>query len=280
MNIAFVSLFIFIAAYLLNILYITVFYHRGITHNAVRLKPATLKFVALTGSWITGLDPKAWACMHRTHHEYSDQVEDPHSPWNSNIFGVAVSQLKSYKKILAGLHQNQEPYVSIVKDLDFEMSYRNHNSMSWLPYALHMIIAVSLGFAFHSPFPALGYWFGMTSHPIQGWMVNALAHSYGYQNFDNNDKSVNNTLVAWLVFGEGFQNNHHKFPASAKFSKKWFEVDLGYGLCKTVEFFGWIEPITSQPSVTSQPFTSQPSPVSADYLPESPVLHEEPSSLL
>ena len=243
MSIIFISFLLFISTYLLNILYITVFYHRGITHNAVRLTPGTLKFVVLSGSWITGIDPKAWACMHRMHHQYSDGMEDPHSPWNSNIFGVATAQLHAYKRILVALHKKEEPFVSVVKDLHFNTSWTNRHRVWWMPYLLHLAIAVVIGSVLHSFLPAIAYWLGIMSHPLQGWLVNALAHRYGYQNYDNEDRSMNNTLVAWLVFGEGFQNNHHKFPASAKFSKKWFEVDMGYGLCKMVEAFGWIEPI-------------------------------------
>jgi stearoyl-CoA desaturase (delta-9 desaturase) len=53
-------LMVFVGAYLINITYITVFYHRGLTHGAVRLSPVTRRFVAVTGNWVTGLDPKGW----------------------------------------------------------------------------------------------------------------------------------------------------------------------------------------------------------------------------
>ena len=54
-----------------------------------------------------------------------------------------------------------------------------------------------------------GYFFGIMSHPLQGWMVNALAHKYGGRNFNSSDDSRNNHFVALVAFGEGFQNNHH-----------------------------------------------------------------------
>jgi stearoyl-CoA desaturase (delta-9 desaturase) len=60
--------------------------------------------------------------------------------------------------------------------------------------------------------------------------VNALAHKYGYRNFEVADQSRNNTFVAWFVFGEGYQNNHHAHPESAKFSFRPLEIDSGYAM--------------------------------------------------
>src|SRR5436309_1429037 len=100
---ALICLSVFLAAYTLNILYITVFYHRALTHRAVTLHPALEKMVLLTGSWVTGLDPKGWACMHRLHHSHSDTVRDPHSPIPGGIWSVLFAQLRSYNKTLAAL---------------------------------------------------------------------------------------------------------------------------------------------------------------------------------
>jgi len=231
---------VFFGAYLMNITYITVFYHRGLTHGAVKLRPWTRKFVALTGNWITGLDPKGWSCMHRLHHLYSDTPKDPHSPVYQGVFPLLLGQLHSYNRILVGLLKKEEPYTSAVKDLDFDVSWLNRKRLWALPYVLHVSIMLILGF--------MGYWLlgyayfaGIMSHPIQGWMVNALAHRFGYRNFNTDDNSRNNTLVAWLVMGEGYQNNHHQYPQSSKFSVKWFELDMGYALCYLTKWLGMIE---------------------------------------
>ena len=222
---------LFFVGYLLNIFYITVLYHRGLAHGAVQLHPFTKKLVQITGVWITGIDPKAWACMHRLHHTHSDSPLDPHSPWNDGFFGVFRGQLKSYEKALRKLSRQDEEYVKLVPDLDFPVSWVNRKGVWWIPYALHIALAVAIACVFHAWILGLAYFLGIMSHPLQGWMVNSFAHRFGYQNYQNGDQSRNNTLVAWLVMGEGFQNNHHAFPLSAKFSKKWFEVDGGYALC-------------------------------------------------
>lgn len=231
MNIIYASIAIFAFGYFLNMFYITVLYHRGLAHGAVELNPLTRKWVVATGSWVTGIDPKAWACMHRLHHKYSDTEKDPHSPVNSGIVGVMFAQLESYKKALVGLALGRKEYVEMVRDLDFPIHVLNRKGLWLTPYILHALIGISLGFAFGSWIPGLAYWLGIMSHPVQGWLVNSFSHQYGYRNFDLDDHSKNNPVVALLTMGEGYQNNHHAEPRSAKFSKRWFEWDAGYLLC-------------------------------------------------
>lgn len=225
-----ICLSVFVLAYTLNLTYISVFYHRWSTHGAVELHPLLRRFVVATGSWVTGIDLKGWTCMHRMHHLYSDTEMDPHSPRRFGIFGLMLGQLRSYQAILRGLLKNDPKYAEIVKDLGFPVHWLNQKKLWILPYALHFAIWMILGFGFGYWLPGYAYFAGMMSHPIQGWMVNAFGHSSGYRNYNVGDDSRNNTIVAWLVFGEGYQNNHHRFPKSAKFSMRWFEVDLGYQL--------------------------------------------------
>ena len=64
--------------------------------------------------------------------------------------------------------------------------------------------------------------------PMHGALVNWCGHKYGYSNYDNGDKSKNTTPWGFLMLGELFQNNHHKFPNSPKFASKWYEIDPTY----------------------------------------------------
>lgn len=229
---------VFFFAYLLNIFYVSVLYHRGLTHGAVILKPWFRTFVVHSGNWITGIDPKAWSCMHRMHHRYSDTAKDPHSPSHKGVFYVMAEQLYSYNKVLRNLILGREQYVSAVRDLDFPVNWLNRKSLWYLPYVFHAVVSLAVALPFEAPMLALAYWFGIMSHPIQGWLVNSFGHHSGYRNFETPDKSRNNTAVAWLVMGEGYQNNHHQDPRSAKFSVKWWEVDLGYALCLLAQGLG------------------------------------------
>jgi stearoyl-CoA desaturase (delta-9 desaturase) len=230
-----------VGGYLVNILYITVFYHRGLTHRAVTLSPATRRFVIATGSWVTGLDPKGWSVMHRLHHYHSDTPQDPHSPQHYGVLGVMLAQLKAYQGVLRGLKRQDPTLTRIARDLDFPVSWLNRHRLWILPYLLHMAIALGIGFGLHAWLLGLCYYVGIMSHPVQGWMVNALAHSFGYRNFATSDHSRNNTLVALLVMGEGYQNNHHRYPNAAKFSVRWYEFDAGYALCRCLALVGVVK---------------------------------------
>jgi len=238
MSISFLVILVFMAAYLVNLLYISVFYHRALAHNSVQLSNRMKRFVIKTGPWVVGLDALAWSCMHRLHHQHADTKEDPHSPHFMGIFGLLFGQLLSYNKIIVGLLKKKTEYLDGVKDIDVQVHWLYRNKLWWLPYIVQLVIAVVFALVFQNTLVGLAYFFGIMSHPIQGWLVNALAHSKGYRNFDTADKSVNNLLLGYLVFGEGYQNNHHQYPESAKFGIRWFEVDCGYWLCLAGERLG------------------------------------------
>lgn len=226
-----------LATYSLNLGYITVFYHRGFAHRGLRPSPRTRRFVLATANWITGLDPKAWACMHRMHHAFADGPQDPHSPAHVGLRGVLLAQLRGYERTLYGLLAGHPDYLRQVADLDFPVHWLNRRGLWWLPYALHAGLAGILGLV-GGWLLGLAYFLGMMSHPFEGWAVNALGHAVGRRNFDTPDNSRNTWLVSLLVFGEGLQNNHHHHSSSARFSYRWWEPDLGFALCLALEWLG------------------------------------------
>ena len=231
---------VFTAAYLLNILTISVGYHRGLAHQAVTLHPLLRRLVIAGGNWVTGLDPKAWVVMHRLHHEHSDTPLDPHSPANVGMLGIGREQLRSYKRVIVGLYKKDPAYTRYARDLDFPVNVLIRRKLWYVPYLVHAVIAVALAAAV-GPLLGIAYFLGMMSHPIQGGLVNWLGHAVGGRNFDTGDNSRNNHLVAWLILGEGFQNNHHRYPGSATFSYRRHEIDLGYCACVLMERLGCLE---------------------------------------
>ena len=240
MSLLALTLICFFFGYTINMFYISVLYHRALTHKSIELGPLMTKWLGLTGVWFTGLDPKTWACMHRLHHMYSDTDKDPHSPARFGVIGVWISQYKSYIEIQNKLLSQDKELYLLVKDIPFDVSFTNRHNMTWLPYIIHGLVGFFLGSWFTS-IAGVAYFLGMMSHPLQGWMVNALAHKYGRRNFNTPDQSTNNTLVGLFVFGEGYQNNHHHAPQSAKFSYKWYEIDFGYTLCVFAEKIGLLK---------------------------------------
>lgn len=228
---------VFAAAYLLNVVTITVGYHRALAHKAVRLSPLAHKGLVFFGNWITGLDPKAWVVMHRLHHEHSDTEKDPHSPKYAGFWGMGMAQLNSYKRVIIGLLKRKPELEKYAKDLEFPLNWLNRSGRWYLPYVFHIVVSVVLGFTV-GWLMAAAYYFGMVSHPVQGGIVNYFGHAYGPRNFDTDDNSRNNAFAAWLILGEGFQNNHHQYPGSARFSYLRREVDLGYAACLILEKLG------------------------------------------
>jgi stearoyl-CoA desaturase (Delta-9 desaturase) len=226
------------AGYALNLLYITIFYHRAVTHRALQLRPGLRRFVVATGNWVTGLDLKAWVCMHRIHHANADGPDDPHSPANVGILGVALAQLRSYERILIGLARHDQALMAVVQDLDFEVNWLNRRKLWYLPYLVHAAVAAVLWLTTGLWLLAMVYFLGIMSHPVQGWIVNSFGHAVGSRNFDTPDNSRNNHVAAWLIWGEGLQNNHHAYPGSAKFSYHWFEADFGWVVARTLERVG------------------------------------------
>jgi stearoyl-CoA desaturase (Delta-9 desaturase) len=227
---------LFFFGYLLNMFYITVLYHRALTHGAILLGPKMMKLLSLTGIWITGLDPKAWASMHRLHHLHSDTERDPHSPVQLGIMGVWIGQYVAYKEILKKLiNKNDAALNKLIVDIPFDVSFLSRRELSSVPYLVHALIALVLGNMAGSTLIGVAYFLGIMSHPVQGWMVNALAHRFGSRNYATDDNSKNNFIVSLLVFGEGFQNNHHAHPKRANFAAKGMELDLGYVMCLVAE---------------------------------------------
>ena len=228
-------LLMFCACFGLTIITTSIGFHRGLTHGAVRIRAPFHWLLLATGNWITGIDPKAWAVMHRLHHRHSDMPEDPHSPINVGISGVLRQQLKGYNLALEGLGRGDERYTSMARDLDFPLSWPIRTKTWFMPYVIHVAVMIALGVGADMWWLGIAYFTGMMSHAVQGGIINSFGHAVGGRNFDSDDNSRNNHAAAWILLGEGHQNNHHRYPASARFSYRWPEFDPGYLVCLVLE---------------------------------------------
>lgn len=245
-------LLVLFLAYFLNIITISVGYHRALAHDAIHLHPKLRSLVVWLGPLITGLDPKAWVVMHRLHHAHSDTEKDPHSPKNAGILGIMTEQLRSYKAITIGLLKKDPELTKFTKNLDYELHILTRKNLWYLPYLIHALFALIPGVLGGFWLLGLCYFLGMMSHPVQGGLVNAFGHAVGSRNFKTEDDSRNNWLVAFFVLGEGLQNNHHRFPQSAKFSYHQWEPDLGFTVCLILESIGLLT-IDSQQLIPAPP---------------------------
>src|SRR2546430_1586954 len=198
------------------------------------------------------LDSRAYAILHREHHAFSDTERDPHSPWqHANALTMMWRTKKRYSDYA---HRRREPEprfdggVSqwpwlrpISASLPTPIALAAKFSLFYLAVPTHLWqIAFMLPFHF-----VLG--------PVHGAIVNWAGHKYGYQNFDNGDKSRNTLPFDFLTMGELFQNNHHKWGASPDFAARWFEIDPGWQVLKLLAAARIVSIRTPQRAVFPEP---------------------------
>jgi stearoyl-CoA desaturase (Delta-9 desaturase) len=227
----------FLTHWFLSLFSQTFFLHRYASHKMFSANPFWEKFFYLLTYISQGssyLNPRAYAIMHRMHHAYSDTEKDPHSPhFFKDVWNMMWETKKIYNAYRTG---------SLVPEKEFAGKYPVWNIIdrmgdAW-PSRLAFGIAYTLVYIYFAPH---WIWFALLPihylmGPIHGAIVNWCGHKYGYSNFDNGDHSKNSTPFGFLMLGELFQNNHHKFPNSPNFAKKWFEFDATYPVMKIMHW--------------------------------------------
>lgn len=235
---------LFVVCYLLTGFGVTIGYHRLLAHKAFSAYRPIEGLFLILGSMAMQGPPIRWAATHRRHHQSADDDGDPHSPHLHGTGMMAV--LKGLWHAHTGWLLTPNPSNSFrsVKDL-----LRNP-LVRWVDrhYVLWQIIAISIPFAVG--WVAVGsltgalacvFWgvilrIGLLHHVT--WSVNSICHFFGYRSYQSGDESRNNPIIAVLSLGEGWHNNHHAFPTSAKHGLAWFEVDPSYLLIRGMERLG------------------------------------------
>ncbi len=198
---------------------IAVTYHRLLTHRGY-VVPRWLEYtMAILGTMALQGSPIYWVAVHRLHHQYTDKPGDPHSPrdgkWWSHMGWI----------LRGPLHNNNAILERYAPDLMKQPFYRWLNKYHWLPVTLLGIALLALG---GLPWVLWGIFFRVTLGMHVTWLVNSATHMWGSQRFKGHDDSRNNWWVALLTGGEGWHNNHHAHPVSARHGMAWYEFDLNY----------------------------------------------------
>ena len=189
------------------------------------------------------LVPRAYAVMHRMHHEYSDTKADPHSPhFFRDIFQMMMETKKIYFEFNTGIRTPESRFSENLpewKAMD-KFGENNITRLTWAAIYISIYVLVITTFNYSWWWMAL-----LPVHflmgPIQGAIVNWFGHKMGYRNFSTHDKSVNSTPIGLLLMGELFQNNHHERPNSINFAQRWFEIDFTYPVLKLLSWIGVIK---------------------------------------
>lgn len=217
----------FLGSYLYHGLGITLGYHRLLTHKAMVLPRWLTYFFVSGGYFALQGSPVVWVAVHRLHHQKSDFSGDPHSP-KDGFMHALVGWMFNMDSV-----QSNEELQAQTRDLIKDPLYRwlgsSHTSDQALKCLILSIIfrLVILTFfglgAVAANLAAVGIIFWSTQ------LVNAACHvksSGAYRNFETSDQSLNVWWVGILALGEGWHNNHHAMPTSARHGMKWWEVDV------------------------------------------------------
>lgn len=205
-------------------------YHRLHTHRSYKVPRALEYFFAFCGVLTLEGGPIFWVATHRIHHQLSDQPGDPHSPrdgaWWSHIGWILLGESK---------HNNTRVMAKYAPDLARDPFYVWLNNWHWLP----MVALAALLFAIGG-LPML-LW-GICVRVVFGlhatWLVNSATHMWGARRFATRDDSRNNWWVALITFGEGWHNNHHAHPTSARHGLAWYEFDPSWLQIRLLRLIG------------------------------------------
>ena len=205
-------------------------YHRLHTHRSYKVPLWLEYFFALCGSLTLEGGPIFWVATHRLHHQYSDLPGDPHSP-NDGAFWSHVGW------ILFGEtnHNNTKLMSKYAPDLARHRFYVWLNDYHWIPGTVLGLALLAIG---GLPMMLWGICLRVVVGLHATWLVNSATHMWGGRRFATRDGSRNNWWVAAISFGEGWHNNHHAHPTSARHGLAWYEFDPSWLLVKALRFFG------------------------------------------
>ena len=207
-------------------------YHRLLTHRGYKTPKWVEYFVTTCGTMALEGGPIFWVATHRVHHQNSDHEGDPHTPHDGSWWAHAGW-------ILSGraLHSETALLGRYAPDLTRDPVHVWLSKYHWLPLTVAGFLQIALGAALAAPGHRLvgaigmvlsGTFFRVTLGLHATWLVNSATHMWGKRRFETHDDSRNNWWVALLTGGEGWHNNHHAHPVSARHGLAWYEFDVNY----------------------------------------------------
>jgi stearoyl-CoA desaturase (delta-9 desaturase) len=236
----------FIAHWYLSLFMQTFFLHRYAAHKMFTMSPGWEKFF-YTLTWIfqgsSFLSPYAYGVMHRLHHAHADTELDPHSPeYSKNLFDMMWKTKNYYTNILKRQDSLEPKYKKGVPNWEFMEKFGDSwiSRLGWgVVYTLFYIKFATVWWVFL--LLPIHYLMG----PVHGVIINWYAHRYGYVNFKVNDTAKNLLPFDFLMMGESYHNNHHKYGGRANFGFKWHELDPSYPI---IRFFSFLKIIKLKPN--------------------------------
>lgn len=206
----------------ITIVFVTLFLHRAQAHRGISFHPVVSHFMRFWLWLTTGMNTKQWVAVHRKHHRFTDQKDDPHSPHHYGIFKVLFLGAKLY--YLAAKNRKMVEQYGVGTPDDWIEKY------IYTPYTwLGIIIMLGINLLLFGYYGILIWLIQMIWIPFwAAGVVNGLGHWFGYRNGATKDHSTNIFPLGIVIGGEELHNNHHLDPANPKLSRRWWEFDIGW----------------------------------------------------
>ena len=206
---------------------LTAGYHRYFSHRSFRTSRAFQLLLAVLGCASFQQGPLWWAGHHRHHHRNTDRPTDVHSPRHQGFLWAHVGWVFAYR--------NAPTRLDLVKDLG------RFPELRWLDRH-HKLPAFAMAAAAYAAAGMPGLVWGFLLPTVllfqTTFLVNSMAHGWGTRRYDTKDDSRNNWWVALLTFGEGWHNNHHRHPGSARQGFFWWELDVTWLILRALSCAG------------------------------------------
>jgi fatty-acid desaturase len=205
---------VYLVFFTMNVLGITCTFHRYLSHKAFKFKHHWLrKLFILFGTLSCSGSPIGWVLIHRDHHKYSDTTYDPHQ----GTLGFWKLQAVRY-------NINTKQYQSDVRDIiadKFCMALHKYYFIVIGSYALLLYAILGVEGVYYGFFAPAAL--TLFAENLTNW---AAHQPFGYSTFDVENKSRNVWWLNILSHGDGWHNNHHKYPSSSTTHYKWWELDV------------------------------------------------------
>jgi fatty-acid desaturase len=235
--------------YVFGVLGINLCYHRLLTHRGFRCPKWLEHTLAILGFCCLQDTPARWVAVHRRHHQHADEQPDPHSPLVSFFWGHVGWILVDNQEL-----NRMGIYERYARDLLRERFYKHLERNAWQLWIILLQWAAFFYGGFFAEFLTGGtllesaqfglsllIW-GVFVRTVvvwhQTWAVNSIAHKWGYRNYTTDEDSRNNFLVGIISNGEGWHNNHHADPRSAKHGHRWWELDTTFLIIRLLMLLG------------------------------------------
>ena len=212
-------------------------YHRLLTHRGYKTPKWIEYSLTVCGTLALEGGPIFWVATHRLHHQNTDQESDPHSPRDGS-FWAHMGWIITGKT----MHNNAKNLLPYVPELRKDRFHAWISRWHWVPITVLGALLFAIG---GWRYLLWGIFFRTVIGLHSTWLVNSATHMWGRRRFDTHDNSRNSLWVALLTFGEGWHNNHHAFPQSARHGIAWYEFDPNWYAITILRLLGLARDVKS-----------------------------------